>query len=122
ISLAVITGNPVFDAFGSIAIGVLLILVAIVIGIEVKDLLIGQSVEEAERTAIRGFIEEQAEVDKVMSLLTLQMGEEIVIAVKASMHEGDARRMIAHINRIEERLRKRFPAIRWIFFEPDVAD
>ena len=122
ISLAVVSGNPMFDALGSIAIGVLLIVVAILVGAEVKSLLIGQSVEPAEREAIRDFIAGHAEVKSVMNLITLQLGQEVMLAVKAEMHETDGRRMIDQINGIEERLRERFPAVRWIFFEPDVAD
>lgn len=122
ISVAAITGNPLFDALGSIGIGVLLILVAIGIAIEVKALLIGQSVEESERLAIRDFIEAEPEVNKVLNILTLQMGRDVMLAVKASMHEAESRRMVEHINAIEKRLRERFPAIQWIFFEPDTVE
>ena len=122
ISLAVVTGNPIYDALGSIAIGVLLIVVAILVGAEVKSLLIGQSVEPAEREAIREFIASQPEVRQVLHTVTLQLGQEVMLAVKAEMRETDGRRMIDQINAIEVRLRERFPALRWIFFEPDVAD
>ena len=122
ILLTVVTGNPVFDALGSIAIGALLIVVAFGIGVEVKDLLIGQSVEESEREAIRGFIAGQREVARVFNVITLQLGKEIMVAVKAEIRETDGRRMIVQINAVEKRLRERFPAVRWIFFEPDVAD
>ena len=122
ISLAVVTGNPIYDALGSIAIGVLLIVVAILVGAEVKSLLIGQSVEPAEREAIREFIASQPEVRQVLHTVTLQLGQEVMLAVKAEMRETDVRRMKDQINAIEVRLRERFPAVRWIFFEPDVAD
>ena len=122
ILLAVVTGNPMFDALGSIAIGALLIVVAILVGMEVKSLLIGQSVEPAEREAIRDFIASQPEVRRVFSTITLQLGQEIMLAVKAEMREADGRRMIDQINAVEERLHERFPAVRWIFFEPDVVD
>ncbi|MES2356036.1 MAG: cation diffusion facilitator family transporter [Pseudomonadota bacterium] len=122
ILLTVATGNPIYDALGSIAIGVLLILVAVGVGIEVKDLLIGQSVEASERELIRDFIAGHPEVSNVMSLITLQLGQGIMVAVKAEMHAPESKLMIEHINHIEKRMKERFPAIRWIFFEPDVSD
>jgi hypothetical protein len=61
-------------------------------------------------------------VNQVFNIITLQMGQEVMVAVKASMHEPDSRKMIGHINAIEKRLRERFPAVRWLFFEPDLAD
>jgi len=122
ILVTVVTGDPIFDAIGSIAIGVLLLLVAVGIGIEVKDLLIGQSVETADRDLIHKFISDHQEVAKVMNLITLQLGDGIMVAVKAEMRASETKLLIENINDVEKRLRERFPGIRWIFFEPDVAD
>jgi len=123
IALTVATGNPLFDAIGTIAIGVLLIVVAIFIAIEVKALLIGQSVDPELRDRIRAFIEGRPEVMRVFNLITLQLGPDVMISIKAEMrHDLSADGLIAAINTVEADLRVRWPEIRWSFFEPDIAD
>jgi cation diffusion facilitator family transporter len=118
-----LTGNPLFDALGTIAIGVVLILVAIAVGIEVKSLLIGESAEPETVAAIRNFLAARPEVAEVYRLITLQLGLELMVAVKARMQErSDAARLIESVNRVEAALRSAFPEVRWIFFEPDVRD
>jgi cation diffusion facilitator family transporter len=118
-----LTGNPLFDALGTIAIGVVLILVAIAVGIEVKSLLIGESAEPKTVAAIRDFLAARPEVAEVYRLITLQLGLELMVAVKARMQErSDAARLIESVNRVEAALRSAFPEVRWIFFEPDVRD
>jgi len=118
-----LTGNPLFDALGTIAIGVVLILMAIAVGIEVKSLLIGESAEPETVAAIRNFLAARPEVAEVYRLITLQLGLELMVAVKARMQErSDAARLIESVNRVEAALRSAFPEVRWIFFEPDVRD
>ena len=121
--LTVVTGNPMFDAAGSIVIGLLLLVVAWMIAIEVKALIIGQGVEPMQREIMWRFIEEQPEVERVLNLLTLQMGNDVMVAVKAQM--APARTdlaLIDAINAVEKRLRTRFPDVVWCFFEPDYLD
>jgi cation diffusion facilitator family transporter len=118
-----LTSNPLFDALGTIAIGVVLILVAIAVGIEVKSLLIGESAEPKTVAAIRDFLAARPEVAEVYRLITLQLGLELMVAVKARMQErSDAARLIESVTRVEAALRSAFPEVRWIFFEPDVRD
>ncbi len=121
--LTAITGNPVYDAVGSIVIGSLLIIIAFLIGFEVKSLLIGQSVEPAERDKMLTFFQEREEIDTVFNMLTLQMGKDVMVAVKARMVEtGSARELIESVNRCEAGLKKAFPQVLWLFFEPDLRD
>ena len=118
--LALLTGNPLFDAQGSIAIGALLIVVAVALAVEIKGLITGQSAEEHLEQAIRSLIEQRPEVAQVLNLLTLQFGDEVMVAVKARMSEAqDARALVQAINRVEAQLRSTFPEVGWIFFEPD---
>lgn len=119
--LSAITGNPVYDAVGSIVIGALLITISFVLGIKVKSLLIGQSADDPTRTAIKQYLEARPEVEQLLNLITFQMGPQIMVAVKTKMKKVDSvDEMVTRINICEVELRKQFPAIQWVFFEPDI--
>ena len=123
IGLAMVTGNPVWDAIGSIAIGVLLLVVAVLVGTEVKALLLGQSAEPEVLARMKKYLNEAPEVIETYNLLTQQLGNEIMVAVKARMKPtGSEIGLIEAINRVEAGFRIAFPEVRWIFFEPDIAD
>ena len=123
LAATVITGNPVYDALGSLAIGVLLLVVALFIGVEVKALLVGQSADLELRVGLQGFLGERPEIAEVLNLITLQNGEYVVVAVKARMREsGSATALVAAINGCEAAVRAAFPEVRWLFFEPDVRN
>jgi cation diffusion facilitator family transporter len=116
-----LTGDSFFDALGSIAIGVLLVVVAVAVAIEVKAMLIGQGVEPAVRARMLSWLEGQAAIEKVLELLTLHMGADVMVAVKAKMRpQGSLDALVDEINAIEAAFKDQFPQTRWIFFEPDV--
>ena len=119
--LALTTGNAAFDAAGSIAIGVLLVLVAVAIGVQIHGLLIGESAEPAVQAAIREVLIARSEIDAVLNLITLQLGSDVMVAVKARMAGCEtSREMVEGINRCEAALREAVPQVRWVFFEPDL--
>ena len=123
IILTIITGNPAYDAMGSISIGVLLVVIAFIIGIEVQALLIGQSVEPEQRIQMLEFFQKQDDIDRVFNLLTLQLGKDVMVAVKAKMVKTDsAEALVEAINRCEVSLKRAFPQVLWLFFEPDLED
>jgi divalent metal cation (Fe/Co/Zn/Cd) transporter len=123
IGLSIFTGNPVFDACGSIGIGVLLIFVSVFLATKVKSLLLGESTDEETSASIKSFLQNRDEVDLVLNLITIQLGSDIMVAVKAKMSKADSiDQMIENINTCESELKKNNPAIKWIFFEPDIRD
>lgn len=116
-----VTGNTAFDAAGSIAVGLLLVVVAAALAIQVKSLLVGQGVEPAQREAMVRFLASRGAVAEVIEVLTLHMGDDVMVAVKARMHpQPSVDALVREINAIEAELRQRFPQVRWVFFEPDV--
>ncbi len=120
VGLTIATGNPLYDALGSIVIGGLLVLIAILIGVEVKSLLIGQGVEPAQKKKMLESLEQEEKVEKVLNLLTYQLGNDVMVAVKAQMQNcSTADELVDAINECEVRLKERFPEILWLFFEPD---
>jgi cation diffusion facilitator family transporter len=123
VGATMLTGNLMFDAAGTIAIGALLIVVAVLVAIEVKALLIGQGVEPRRRDELMAFLENRPEVADVLSLITLQMGPDVMVAVKARMVSVDGdQQLIAAINTVEAAMKAEFGDVRWSFFEPDTAD
>jgi cation diffusion facilitator family transporter len=118
-----VTGNVMYDALGSMAIGALLVVVAIMVGIEVKALLVGQGVEAPVRREMTEFLSSHPSVAEVLQLLTLHMGGDVMVAVKARMRDHDTQSaLIEAINKVEAAFKERFPEVVWIFFEPDTAD
>jgi cation diffusion facilitator family transporter len=118
-----LTGDPLWDALGSIAIGLLLIVVAVLIGVEVKQMLIGQGVDREVHDEMLAALREQPGVESVLNLLTLQMGPDVMVAVKAKMKPaGSEAALLEAINRAEKAFRGRFPQVAFLFFEPDFHD
>jgi cation diffusion facilitator family transporter len=122
VMLTVVTGNPLWDAVGTIAIGLLLVVVAVLVAIEVKAMLIGQSMDPARQSEIRRYFEARPEIANVISLITLQLGNDAMVSVQARMHEEqDAEAMLRQITGIERGLKAGFPEVRWSFFEPEIG-
>lgn len=120
---ALATGNPMWDALGSVAIGTLLVLVAVLVGKEVASMLLGQSADPLVVQAMRAHLDRQPEVQHVLNLITQQLGPDVMLAVKAVMKpQGGERQMVDAVNRVERSLRQAFPQLRWCFFEPDHSD
>ena len=123
IGMAMVTGNPMWDAMGSISIGVLLVLVAVLVGVEVKALLVGQSAEPQLLARLREHLQAQPQVAQLYNMITQQLGSDIMVAVKARMHPlGSDVALVEAINQVERGLRAAFPQVRWVFFEPDLKD
>jgi cation diffusion facilitator family transporter len=121
VMMTVATGNPMWDALGTVAIGVLLVVVAVLVAIEVKAMLIGQSMDPHRQREIRAYLEHREEIAHIISLITLQLGNQALVSVQARMREErDAQAMLRHITSIERGLKAAFPEVRWSFFEPEL--
>ena len=120
---AYFTGNPVFDAMGSICIGVVLLVISAFVGWRVRSLLLGRSADPEIQRTIEAVVREQAGVECVFRTITIQFGPDTMVAIKlkldAAMSINDA---VATINAMERKLKARIPKLRWCFVEPDVAD
>ncbi|HEY4349805.1 MAG TPA: cation diffusion facilitator family transporter [Paraburkholderia sp.] len=119
--LTMLTGNAIFDALGSIGVGVLLMVIAWLVAREVKSMIIGESASPEVRRAIDAHLRARTEIRSIINLITLQWGRHVVVAVQAEMIDYDSgRAMVDAINIIEAELQEKFPQVRWVFFEPDV--
>ncbi|BEU25001.1 cation diffusion facilitator family transporter [Paraburkholderia sp. 22B1P] len=119
--MTMITGNPMFDAWGSIGVGVLLMVIAYLVAREVKSMIIGESASPEVRRAIEAYLHTRKEIRSIINLITLQWGRHVVVAVQAEMIDYDSgRAMVDAINIVEADLQATFPQVRWVFFEPDI--
>jgi cation diffusion facilitator family transporter len=123
ITLSVLTGNPAFDAWGSIAVGTLLVVIAVAVAVEIHGLLIGQSAAPQVRAAIEHWLKARPEVAQLYNVITFQLGNYQFVAVKARMRESQsASRLVAEINTVQDELKVAFQDVHWVFFEPDEKD
>ena len=122
VGLTVLTGNPVFDALGTIAIGVLLGVIAVILIIEMKSLLIGEGASEPVLGKIVSRLESCDPVERVIHIRTQYIGpEELLVAAKIAfapmMRIEDVARAI---DDAEQRVREEVPDARLIYLEPDL--
>jgi cation diffusion facilitator family transporter len=122
IGLAIWTGDPRFDAAGSIGIGVLLGVVAVLLAVEMKSLLIGEAASPADVARIRAAMQTAPHVARVIHLRTLHLGpDDLLVASKLSFDPRlDFASLAKAIDETERRVRAVAPAARLIFLEPDV--
>lgn len=122
VTMTVMTGDPLWDAIGTLMIGTLLILVAIILGIETKSLLVGEGATDADHDRIVDAIVEGDEVQKIIHMKTLYLGpDELMVAAKLALTADKSVRDAADdINAIESRIRAAVPHARVVYIEPDV--
>ena len=119
-----VTGNPVFDALGTLCIGAVLVGVAVFLATEVKSLLLGESADPALLEVIHQCAAEDSRILKVLRTLTVQQGPgEIVVALKLQYQPDlTTQTIVESINKFEVRLQDRCPEVKWSFVEPDDTD
>jgi cation diffusion facilitator family transporter len=123
VALAAATGNPVFDAAGSIVIGVVLICVSVFIAIRIKGLIVGRSAEDDLQEALRAEIAGDRDIHSLLNAITMQMGPQVMLAIKVRMRAGlSLNAAVASLNALEKRIKAKFPEVAWCFVEPDTSD
>lgn len=123
ISMASLTNNTIYDAFGSISIGVVLIIVSIFVATRVRSLLVGRSADPLIQEAIENIIRQEPDIEKVFNTITMQFGPDTMLAAKIKMRSGlDIDAAVDSINALERRLKDEIPNLQWCFIEPDVVD
>ncbi|MFM1984621.1 MAG: hypothetical protein RL723_1056 [Actinomycetota bacterium] len=122
VGLTVVTHNPIWDAIGTLAIGGLLILVAIVLGLETSSLLVGEGATAEDTGKIRKALKATEGVESVIHMKTLYLGpEELMVGAKIAVAEKATGKQIAKIiDTAEENMRTAVPAARVIYLEPDI--
>ncbi|MCC9710029.1 cation diffusion facilitator family transporter [Streptomyces sp. MNU76] len=122
VGLALITGDGVWDGIGTLCIGVLLILIAIVLAAETKSLLLGESAGAEEVEKIAQAVVDGDTVTRVIHMRTLHLGpEELLVAAKIAVQHDDTAIEVANaINAAEARIREAVPIARVIYLEPDI--
>jgi cation diffusion facilitator family transporter len=121
--LTLVTDDSVWDGLGTVSIGVLLTIIAIVLAVEMKSLLIGESAEGAMEDVIRGAMEAEPVVERVIHLRTQHLGpEQLLVGAKVSFR-GDLSvpELAEAVNRVEAAVRAAVPAVGIMYIEPDVV-
>lgn len=123
VALSVLTGDPVWDAIGTILIGALLVLVAIVLGVETKSLLVGEGASAHDVSAIRGALGAHELVVSLVHMKTLHLGpEELLVAAKVAFRDGATLEQVtAATDELERAVRAAVPSARVIYIEPGLA-
>ncbi|MFD9073756.1 cation diffusion facilitator family transporter [Streptomyces lasiicapitis] len=122
VGLALATGDGIWDGIGTLCIGVLLILIAIVLAAETKSLLLGEAAGTEEVEKIEQALVDGDTVTRLIHMRTLHLGpEELLVAAKVAVRHDDTAREIADaINAAEDRIRAAVPIARVIYLEPDI--
>ena len=121
VGLTVLTGEPAFDGIGTILIGLLLVVVAVILAVETKSLLIGESATPEHRDRIVAALEEDADIS-VIHMRTMHLGpEELLVAAKIAVrHDETAACVSQAIDEAEARIRTAVPIAQLIYLEPDL--
>jgi divalent metal cation (Fe/Co/Zn/Cd) transporter len=122
VTLSVVTGDGRWDGIGALAIGSLLLVIAVFLALEMSSMLVGESAVPEQTEAIRAAIESEPLVESVIHLRTLHTGpDEILVAAKIAVRTTDTGEQIADaIDGAERRVREAVPETRWIYLEPDL--
>jgi cation diffusion facilitator family transporter len=122
VGLTMLTGDPVWDGFGTVAIGALLGVIAIILMVEMHSLLIGEGATKEEEGAIRAALEQTEHIERLIHIRTQYLGpDELLVGAKIALApETDLAMVAATIDAAEAAVRAAVPAARVIYLEPDL--
>ena len=115
--------DPIFDGIGTLSIGVLLTVIAIVLAVEMKSLLLGETASPEVQVAIRSAIDDEPAVERLIHLRTQHLGpDELLVGAKVSFDPAlSVPELAGAVNRVEANVRRRVPEARVMYIEPDVV-
>ncbi len=121
--MASISGNPIYDAIGSMCIGVILVVISVFLSLRVRSLLVGRAADPVIQEMIAKIIDDDPDVEYVFNTITIQMGPDTMLATKIKLKPGiSIEAAVATINKLEVRLKEQVPGLKWSFVEPDIDD
>jgi cation diffusion facilitator family transporter len=122
VGMTLLTNNGYWDVVGTAGIGLLLVLVAIVLAVETKSLLLGESAVDEQEALIEAALADSDGIGEILNMRTLHVGpEELLIAVKIAVTDTESAADVARaINSAEVRIRAAVPGARYVFIEPDI--
>jgi cation diffusion facilitator family transporter len=120
--VSVITDDPLYDGIGTLSIGILLVIIATILAIEMKGLLIGESASSSDEQAIAAAIEVEPSVRRLIHMRTQHIGpEELLVGAKIELVEGlEVAEVAEVVNRVETSVRRAVPSARIMYLEPDI--
>ena len=123
LTTAGVTGNPIYDAVGSMCIGAILIIISGFLSLRVRALLVGQSADPAIQKKIADIVADDADVEHVYNIITFQLGPDTMLAAKIRLNPNiKLQAAVEIINNLEKRLKAAVPELKWSFVEPDIDD
>jgi cation diffusion facilitator family transporter len=122
VGLTLLTGNSVWDGIGTLCIGTLLVLIALILAFETKSLLLGEAADVTQVEKIRSAVVDGETVTRLIHMRTLHLGpEELLVAAKIAVQHDDTAADVARaIDAAEARIREAVPIARVIYLEPDI--
>lgn len=122
VTTSLVTDDAVWDGIGTLCIGILLLIIATILAIEMKSLLLGESATGADVQRITAAIEVEPSVTRLLHMRTQHIGpDELLVAAKVELVEGLSMTEVAEaVNRVESSVRRAVPAARIMYLEPDI--
>ncbi len=124
VGLSALTGNVIWDAIGTLCIGLLLLIIAMILVVEMKSLLIGESATDENVEALKRAVTGTPGVNRIIDLRTQHIGpEELLVAAKLDFDHSFTTQQVARaVDEVSQAIRQAVPMASLIYLEPDLWD